>query len=64
MMVEKNQKIENMLNNLSEEEKIRVFYELAKEFVSFSEEEFEALDSDMQNLFEDISNVVNDIENL
>lgn len=62
MMVEKNQKIENMLNNLSDKEKIRMFYELAKEIVSSADEELE--DSDMENLFDDISNVINDIENL
>ena len=56
MMIEKNQKIQTMLNNLSDKEKIRMFYELAKEFVY--------LDDDMQNLIEDIANVVNDIENL
>ena len=64
MMIEKNQKIETMLNDLSDKEKIRMFYELAKEIVSLDEEEFEELDNDMQTLIEDIANVVNDIENL
>ena len=30
MMIKKNQKIETILNNLSDKEKIRMFYELAK----------------------------------
>ena len=64
MMIKKNQKIETMLNNLSDKEKIRMFYELAKEIVYLDDEEFEELDDDMQNLIEDITNVVNDIENL
>ena len=64
MMIEKNEKITKMMEELSEKEKIRMFYELAKEFADLDEGEFEALDSDMQNLMEDIANVVNDIENL
>ena len=64
MMIEKNQKIETMLNDLSDQEKIRMFYELAKEFVYLDDEEFDELDDDMQNLIENIANVVNDIENL
>lgn len=64
MMIEKNQKIKNMLNNLSDKEKIRMFYELAKEFVDCDEEEFEELDDDMKNLIEDISNVIYDIDTL
>lgn len=64
MMIKKNQKIETMLNNLSDKEKIRMFYELAKEIVYLDDGEFEELDDDMQNLIEDIANVVNDIENL
>ena len=64
MMIEKNQKIETMLNDLSNKEKIRMFYELAKEFVCLDDEEFDELDDDMQNLIENIANVVNDIENL
>ena len=64
MMIKKNQKIETMLNNLSDKEKIRMFYELAKEIVYLDDGEFEELDDDMQNLIKDIANVVNDIENL
>lgn len=64
MMIEKNQKIKNMLNNLSDKEKIRIFYEIAKEVVSLDEEEFEELDDDMKNFIEDISNVIYDIDTL
>lgn len=63
-MIEKNEKITKMLNELSDDEKIRIFYELAKEFVDMDDDEFESLDKDMQTLFEDIANVINDIKNL
>lgn len=64
MMIEKNEKITKMMEELTDQEKIRMFYELAKEFVYLDDEEFDELDDDMQNLIEDIANVVNDIENL
>lgn len=64
MMIEKTKKIENLLNELTDNEKIRLFYEIALEVVGIPEEEFLELDSDMQNFIEDIANVVNDINNL
>ena len=64
MMIEKNEKITKMMEELTDQEKIRMFYELAKEFVYLDDEEFDELDDDMQNLIENIANVVNDIENL
>lgn len=64
MMIEKNEKITKMINDLSDKEKIKMFYELAKEIVDMDEDEFNELDSDMQELIEDISNVINDIHNL
>ena len=63
-MIEKNEKITKMMEELTDQEKIRMFYELAKEIVYLDDGEFEELDYDMQNLIEDIANVVNDIENL
>ena len=53
-----------MMEELTDKEKIRMFYELAKEIVCLDDGEFEELDYDMQELIEDIANVVNDIENL
>ena len=64
MMLEKNEKITKMMEELTDKEKIRMFYELAKEIVCLDDGEFEELDYDMQELIEDIANVVNDIENL
>lgn len=64
MMIEKNEKITKMLNDLSDKENIRMFYELALEFVGVDENEFNEFDDDMQNLIADIANIVNDINNL
>lgn len=63
-MIEKNEKITKMMEELTDKEKIRMFYEIAKEVVSLDEEEFDELDNDMQELIEDITNVINDIEKL
>lgn len=63
-MIEKDEKITKMMEELTDQEKIRMFYELAKEIVYLDDVEFEELDYNMQNLIEDIANVVNDIENL
>lgn len=64
MMIEKNEKITRMLNELSDKEKIRMFYEIAREVVALDEDEYNELDDDMRTLIEDISNVINDIDNL
>lgn len=63
-MIEKNEKITKMMEELTDQEKIRMFYEIAKEIVYLDDGEFEEFDYDMQELIEDIANVVNDIENL
>lgn len=63
-MIEKNEKITKMMKELSDKEKIRIFYDIAKEIVYLDDGEFEELDNDMQTLIEDIANVINDIENL
>lgn len=61
-MIEKNKKIEKILEELDDKEKIRVFYELGKYFLANMD--YNELDHDMQNLLDDIANVINDIENL
>lgn len=60
MMIDMNEKLEKVMNETTDVEKIRLFYELAKYIVNNTEAE----DEDMENLFDDITNVVNDIENL
>ena len=61
-MIEINKKIEKILEELDDKEKIRVFYELGKYFLVNMD--YNELDHDMQNLLDDIANVINDIENL
>ena len=60
MMVNMNEKLNKVMSETTDTEKIRLFYELAKYIVNNTEAE----DDDMENLFDDIANVVNDIENL
>lgn len=60
MMIDMNEKLEKVMNETTDIEKIRLFYELAKYIVNNTEAE----DDDMENLLDDIANVVNDIENL
>lgn len=62
MMEAMNKKLENVMKETTDKEKIRLFYELAKYIVENIGADSE--DDDMNNLFEDITNVVNDIENL
>ena len=59
-MIAMNNKLEKIMNETTDTEKIRLFYELAKYIVDNTEAE----DDDMENLFDDIANVINDIENL
>lgn len=59
-MIDMNEKLEKIMKEITDTEKIRLFYELAKYIVNNAEAE----DDDMENLFNDIANVVNDIENL
>ena len=61
-MIEKNKKIEKILEELDDKEKIRVFYELGKYFLVNMD--YNELDHDMQNLLDDIANVINDVEKL
>lgn len=60
-MVEMTTDMQKFFNEMNEEQKIRMFYELTKymhENLEYGE------DDDMNNLIEDIANVRNDIENL
>lgn len=61
IMVEMNEKMQKCFNEMNDEQKIRMFYELTKymhENMEYGE------DDDMNNLMDDIANVKNDIENL
>ena len=60
-MFDINEKLAKIMDETTDTEKIRLFYELAK-YIVYNAGETD--DSDMENLFEDIANVVNDIENL
>ena len=60
MMINMNEKLNRVMSETTDKEKIKLFYELAKYIVNNTEAE----DDDMENLFNDIANVVNDIENL
>lgn len=62
MMEAMNKKLENVMKETTDKEKIRLFYELAKYIVDNIGADSE--DDDMNNLFNDIANVVNDIEKL
>lgn len=60
-MVDMTKKMQKCFDKMSDEQKIRMFYELTKymhENMEYGE------DKDMNNLIEDIANVRNDIENL
>lgn len=64
MMVPMNDKLNKTMEETTPQEKIRLFYELAKYFLVNVGAYEELEDDDMITLFEDIANVVNDIENL
>lgn len=59
-MLPMNEKLEKVMKNTDELEKIRLFYELAKYFLNNSED----IDEELEDLYDDIANVVNDIESL
>lgn len=60
-MVDMTKEMQDCFNNMSDPEKIRMFYELTK----YTHDNMEySNDDDMNNLIEDIANVKNDIENL
>lgn len=54
--------MQDLFDKMDDQQKIRMFYELAKYIGENAEDD--SLDNDMKNLFNDIANVVNDIENL
>lgn len=60
MMLPMNQKLENVMKDTNELEKIRLFYELAKYFLEHSED----IDEELEDLYDDIANIVSDIESL
>lgn len=62
MMVEMNKKLNKVMEETTDEEKIRLFYELATYFLGNMD--YEEADDDMQELIEEIANVVNVIDNL
>lgn len=63
MMLPMNKKLNKVIANTTDEEKIRLFYELGKYFLNETANE-QIEDKDMQTLYDDIANVVQDIENL
>ena len=62
MMVEMNEKLNKVMEETTDEEKIRLFYELGTYFLGNMD--YEELDDNMQELVEEIANVVNVIDNL
>ena len=62
MMTRMTAEMKRVFEQMDDNQKIRMFYELGKYIINNVDENQE--DSDMQNLFNDITNVVNDIENL
>ncbi len=62
MMTRMTAEMKRIFEQMNKDQKVRMFYELAKYISDNVNENVE--DKDMQNLFEDIANVVNDIENL
>ena len=60
-MVEMTEQMQRCFDNMDDEQKIRMFYELRK----YMHENMEYVeDEDMNNLIDDIANVKSDIENL
>lgn len=60
-MVKMTKEMQKCFNEMSDEQKIRMFYELTK----YMHENMEyGADDEMNNLIEDIANVRNDIDNL
>ena len=60
-MVEMSKEMQDLFDKITDRQKIRMFYELAK-YINDNTENSE--DGDMNKLFSDIKNVVDDIENL
>ena len=61
MMNPMNEKLNKVMEETTDKEKIRLFYEFGKYFLDSTEE---TEDKDMNNLFDEIANVINAIENL
>ena len=61
MMIPMTKEMREVFDNMSDQEKIRMFYELAKYIVKNATD---PEDDDIENLMDDIATVVNDIENL
>lgn len=59
-MTEMNKEMQKCFDEMSDEQKIRMFYELTK----YMHENMEYGEDEMNNLIEDVANVRNDIENL
>lgn len=62
MMTRMTAEMKRLFEQMDDNQKIRMFYELATYIISNVDRDQK--DNDMQNLFDDITNVVNDIENL
>ena len=62
MMMKKTKKIKDIMENTTEREKIRLFYELAKYFNESDDGEYES--DAMEDLFSDIKNIIDDIDNI
>lgn len=60
-MIPMTKEMREVFDNMSDQEKIRMFYELAKYIVKNATD---PEDDDIENLMDDIATVVNDIENL
>lgn len=61
MMVEMTNKMQKFFEEMTSQQKIRMFYELANYIINNAED---VEDEDMNNLFDDIANVIHDINNL
>ena len=59
MMQPMNKKLNKVMKETTEKEKITLFYELGKFFLDTDE-----IDEELEDLFAEIANVVNAIENL
>ena len=60
MMIKMNKKLKTIMEDTTEREKIRLFYELGKHFLENSND----IDECLEELYDDIANVINDIDNL
>ena len=69
MMTRMTAEMKRLFEQMDDNQKIRMFYELGKYIINnvdrdIVDDNSEDIDYDMKNLVEDIANVVNDIENL